>query len=107
MTLNSNEPLSEQYRLAALEYVRLDAAATILEESKSAVLSQEMKKLGDIPASHAERDVKASERWREYIEEMVTARQLAGEAKVEAEFIRMRYWEYNNAEANRRKEMGL
>lgn len=103
----SNEPLSEQYRLAALEWVRLDAAATILEESKSAILSQEMKKLGDIPASHAERDVKASEEWREYIEQMVVARRMAGEAKVEAEFIRMRYWEHNNADANRRKEMGL
>ncbi len=106
MTL-SNEPFSEQYRLAALEWVRLDAAATILEESKSAVLSQEMKKLGDIPASHAERDVKASERWREYIEEMVTARQLANEARVEAKFIDMKYWENNNLEANRRREMGL
>ena len=56
----SNQPISEQYRLAALEWVDLDAAARLLEDTKSIVLSEMMKALGDVPATHAERDVKAS-----------------------------------------------
>ena len=41
----SNLPLSEQYRLIAKKWVDAKAAADLLEESKTAVLSQRMVKV--------------------------------------------------------------
>jgi len=103
----SNEPISEQYRMIAKQYVEKDAAASILEELKSATLSQMMLKLGDKPVAHAERDVKASPEWTEYVEKMVTARKDANMLKAQLEYIRMRFSENQSAEANRRAEMKL
>jgi len=49
--MDSNLPLSEQYRLIAKKWVDADAAASILEETKSAYLSSCMLALGDMPVS--------------------------------------------------------
>jgi uncharacterized coiled-coil DUF342 family protein len=105
--VTSNLPISEQYRLASLKWVRANAAADLLEETKSAVLSQKMAALGDIPVSHAERAVKASSDWQEHIEKIVDARREANELKVEADFLRMRFYEWQSEEATRRVEARL
>lgn len=105
--MSDNLPLSEQYRLASLKWVKANAAADLLEESKSAVLSQRMAKLGDIPVSRAELTVKASPEWKEYIETMNNARREANELKVEAEFLRMKFYETQSHEASKRAEMRL
>lgn len=102
-----NQPLSEQYRLAAKEWVEADAAANILEETKSAVLSQMMVKLGDLPVSKAEMQVKASPDWSEHISKMVKARESSNLLKVKVEWLRMRFNEWQSAEANKRAEMKL
>lgn len=102
-----NRPFSEQYRLAAEEWVALDGAARMLEESKTAVLSQRMKALGDRPAAHAERDVKASREWTNFIKEMVEARTKANLAKVQMEFVRMKAMEWQSENATRRAEMRI
>ncbi len=75
--MNTNQPISEQYRLASLKWVRANAAANLLEETKSAVLSRKMAQLGDVPVSHAERAVKSSPEWQEHIEKIVDARREA------------------------------
>lgn len=62
--MNANAPLSEQFRLAAKDWVDKDSAASMLEETKSAVLSQRMAALGDMAVSKAELQVKASPEWR-------------------------------------------
>lgn len=98
----SNIPLSEQWERVADEWADLDGAARMLEESKTAVQSQMMKRLGDVPAAHAERDVKASPEWRDYIEKMVRARTASNKKKIQMEFLKMRFAEWNSAEANRR-----
>ena len=98
---------SELYRLAAKEWVELDGAARIMEESKTAVLAQEMKKLGDVPAARAERDVKASEYWSDYIQNMVSARTRANLAKVKMEWTRMKFKEFEARNYATRQEMGL
>lgn len=103
----SNLPFSEQFRLAAKAYVELDKAATMLEEMKSAVLSQKMKALGDIPVSHAEREVKASQEWQDYITKTIDARTQANLKKYQLEFLRMRHSEWMSENANRRAEMKL
>lgn len=104
---NSNLPTSETFRLAAKQWVELDGAARLLEETKTAVLAQKMKALGDMPTSHAEREVKASEEWQDFIRRMVEAKTAANLAKVKLEYIRMKFMEERAFEATRRAEMRL
>jgi hypothetical protein len=100
-------PISEEYRIVAKEWVDADAAANMLEETKSAMLSQWMTELGDMPVSKAEMQTKASTRWVEFIGRMVEARQNANRKKVQLEYIRMRFSEQQSHNANRRAEMKL
>jgi putative sterol carrier protein len=95
---------SEQFRLAAKDWVSKDAAANLLEETKSAVLAQRMNALGDIPVSHAERAVKASDEWLDFIRKMVEAREAANLAKVRCEYLRMKFSERQSYEATARAE---
>lgn len=99
-----SHPISERYRLAAKHWAELDGAARLLEESKTTVLAQRMAALGDIPASHAERDVKASPAWQEYITQMVDARTAANVARVEVDYLRMLFSEWQSAAADERSE---
>ena len=107
MGIGDNQPLSEQYRLAAKDWVQKDAAARLLEETKTTVLAQRVKALGDMPVTSAERDVKASDAWLEYISGMVEARTDANLARVKVKWIEMRAAEYQSAEATKRAEMKL
>ena len=105
--MDNGPPLSEQFRIIAKRWVDQDAAASLLEESKSAVLSQRMAALGEMPVSKAEMQIKASDEWHEYIEKMVDERKKASLLKVQLEFIRMRFSEWQSHEATRRAEMKL
>ena len=106
--INDNEiPLSEQYRIIAKKWVDADSSASLMEESKSAVLSRKMLELGDMPVSKAEMNVKASESWTEYIDQMVQARAKATMLKVQLEYIRMKFSEWQSLEATKRAEMKL
>ena len=96
--------LSERYRLAAKEWVELDNKARLMEETKSAVLSQRMSSLGDMPVSKAELAIKASPEWHEFVKEMVEARTHANLKKVELEWLRMRFSENQSREATERAE---
>jgi len=62
----TDRPISEEYRIVAKKFVDADAAANLLEETKSAVLSQQMMALGDMPVSRAEMQVKASGQWHQH-----------------------------------------
>jgi len=105
--MDSNLPLSEQFRIIAKKWVYADSAANILEESKSAFLSKSMADLGDMPVSKAEMTVKASSQWTDYINEMVEARKKAALLKVQLEYIRMQFSEWQSHAATRRAEMKL
>ena len=105
--INGNAPISELYRLAAEEWVKLDGAARLLEETKTAVLSQMMASLGDMPVSRAELTVKSTDDWKEFVSEMVKARTAANEKKIEVEYLKMRFAEWNSNEANARIERKL
>ena len=107
MDPDHNIPLSEQYRIIAKSWVDADAAASLLEETKSAVLSKLMVAQGDIPVSRAEMNVKASDEWTEFVTRMVKAREKASLMKVKLEYIRMRFNEWQSIEATRRAEMKL
>lgn len=107
MNDRANIPLSEQFRLTAKRWVELDSAASLLEETKSAVLAQRMSALGDIPVSRAEMQVKASDEWSEFVTKMVKAREAANLSKVKLEWTRMRFSEQQSEEATKRAEMKL
>ena len=105
--MDLEKPLSEQFRLVAKKWVDADAAASLLEETKSAVLSRMMVSLGDMAVNRAELTVKSSEDWMEFITKMVKAREQAALLKVQLEYIRMRFNEWQSHAANRRAEMKL
>ena len=103
----SDNPVSEQFRLVAKDWVEKDSAANLLEETKSARLNQMMMALGDMPVSHAEREVKSSQDWLDLVTSIVEARKAANLAKVKMEYIRMKFSEWQSAEANARSERRL
>lgn len=107
MTGRSNALPSEQWYEAARRWADLNAAADMLEEGKSAFLSQKMAALGDIPVSKAELTVKASLEWSDYIKKMVRSREQSNLAKIEAEFLRMRFSEHMSRDANERQQMRM
>lgn len=101
----SNQPLSEQIRIAGETWADLEGAAHLLEESKSSILARKMAALGDIPIGRAERDVKASDEWEHYIKTMCDARLAANKAKIRVEYLKARYWEFSGIEATKRAEI--
>lgn len=100
--MSNTRPQSELYREASLRWSDLDAAARMLEEGKSAVLAQRMTQLGDMPVSKAEMAVKASEFWSDYIKKMVRAKTEANKAKIEVDYLRMKFWEQSQDRADER-----
>ena len=105
--MNSDPLLSEQFRIVANAYVDADSAASLLEETKSAVLARMMLSLGDMPVSRAEMQTKASPEWVEFVTNMVEARKKAAFLKVKMEYIRMKFSEWQSIEASKRAEMRL
>lgn len=105
--MNSDPLLSEQFRVVAKAYVDADSAASLLEETKSAVLARMMLSLGDMPVSRAEMQTKASPEWVEFVTNMVKAREKAAFLKVKMEYIRMKFSEWQSIEASKRAEMRL
>lgn len=94
MTAHHPIPLSEQYRAAARDWARTDGHARKLEELKSSELAKRMKALGDMTVAAAEREVKATQEWRDFIEEMAQARTAANAAFAELEYLRMKHNEW-------------
>jgi hypothetical protein len=103
----SNLPWSEQYRLAAMAWVDADAAASILEDTKSCILSEKMQAHADKPTNKAEILVKSSPEWRAHVMRIVEARRKANQLKVTMEFYRMKFSEWQSHEATKRAESRL
>ena len=106
-----NTPLSEQYRLAALEWIDADAAASMLEETKTATFSKMVGQILDdnpsIAVNRAEHIIKSGQEYEEFINKMVLARAHASRLKVQVEYLRMRFSEQQSADATARAEMRL
>lgn len=103
----SQRPWSDIYREAGEDWADKEAAAQLLEDSKSAFLAQWCAEQGDVPVNRAEQSVKSSQRWRDYIDQTVEARKQANKAKVRLESIKMRAMEWQAKEANARAEARL
>lgn len=83
-----------------------EAAAQMLEETKTSVLAEHIAALirdePKLSIAKAETIVKASTEWREWIGNMVTARRVANRARVQRDYLRMRFSEFISAEADHR-----
>ena len=101
------DTLSERFRIIGMEWVDLDHAARLLEATKSAILSQKMADLGDIPVTRAEAQVKSSDFWMDHVTKIEEARTAANKKKIEMETIRMQFSERQSREATDRIERRL
>jgi hypothetical protein len=108
---DSNQAWSEQWRVRALEHADADNAAMILEESKSVVFSQMLSSVmignPSLAVNRAEIDVKSSKGWKRFIEDMVKARHVANQLRVERDYLRMKFQEWISSDANARAERRL
>ena len=100
--MSRNRPASMEYAEVAQKWVTLDAAARLLEETKSAVFAQRCLVLNEKSQARAEMIAKAAPDWRDHLTKMVDARTAANRARVEQEFYKMRFWESNSEAANER-----
>jgi len=95
----TNIPVSEQYRLAALKWARLDGHARELEASKDHVMAKKAREVGkgeqgkEPSIAGAEREVKATQFWADFRTEIEQARTSANEARAEMEALQMRHEE--------------
>lgn len=105
--MTDNRPWSEQIYEAHTEWVDLDSAARMYEETKTIVFAQKCQSLGDIPVNRAEQTIKATREWYDWVANMVTARTQANKARAKLEFLRTKKDEYMNEEANHRAEARL
>lgn len=102
-----NRPISQIFAEKAYDWTQLEAAAQLLEDTKSLIMSQRQAALGDMPVNKAEQIIKASQDWYDHIVTIVNARTAANIAKMELETIRMQANEQNSQQANARLEMKM
>jgi hypothetical protein len=106
-----NQPLSEQFRLVAKSWVEADEAASLMEETKGAILSEMITRvIGSnisLPYNKAELAAKGSIEYRDFITEMVGLRSKANLLKVKMEWLRMKFSEEQSHQATARAERRL
>lgn len=107
------QPISEQYRVAALKWADLENAAYMLESTKNDVLAEMKAKVvaasneAKMPDNKAERIVRASPEWNDYRSRTAAAKHQARLARIEVEYLKMRFNEWQSSHADRRAEMRL
>jgi len=99
--------ISTDFLVIAEQWADAEAAADLLEQTKSAYLAKRMTALGDMPVSRAETLVKASPEWDDYLRKMCAAREKATLLKVQVEYVKMKFSERQSEEATRRAEARL
>ena len=104
-----NLPLAEQFRIISGSWVDAEAAAALLEDTKSAVLSQKMLAVATTAGSvsRAEMQVKASDDWIDHLHGINAARKKANLLKVRREYLKMKFSEWVSSAADERARAGL
>src|SRR6266704_1221125 len=108
---SSNYPISEQFRIVAKKWVEADEAASLMEETRTSVLSEMINNVISydisMPFNKAELAAKSSPEYKDFITAMVKLRSKANLLKVKLEFLRMRFSENQSREATARAESRL
>ena len=106
-----NEPISEQFRITAKSWCEADEAASLMEETKSAVLSEMINEVISynigMAYNKAELAAKSSAQYKEFIETMVKLRSKANLLKVKMRYIEMKFSEEQSHQATARAERRL
>lgn len=109
--MDSNQPISEQFRLAGEAWSDADRAASLMERTREAVFSDMVGKvLGEnigLPVNKAELVARSSPEYTEFVTVMVKLRRDANMLKVQMEVLRMRFSEWQSDAANARAERKL
>jgi len=102
------QPLSEQYRIAAKEYVKAKSIAKLAEDLKPTRFAELMQDHSDIAVSRAEIAVRASAEWKDHVASVVAAAEAADMARHKVKWIEMRFqeWVMEQAGARKEREMG-
>ena len=107
----TNQPFSEQYRLAYEEWADLHHRAGLLERMHPVLRKRRALELQEadtkLSYTRAEALVEASEWHENYVREMLDAKKRATDAYGKVEYIDRLSWEHSRADANRRAEMRL
>lgn len=104
-----NQPPLEVWRLQADEWADLDAAASLLADGQSTIISQRINDLtaDGLSVAKAERQVKGSPEIDDYIKKKNAARKRANKARIAMDYAKEKLWEAKNKDANRRSEMRM
>lgn len=105
------QPLSEQYRIIAKQWVDAEAAYKIMHDTKNSVRADMMRKVLDDDktkkVNRAEIEVEASDEWTNYLTKMNELWRDANLKRAQLKYIDMRFQEWMNANANNRHEARL
>lgn len=99
--------VAERYRVTAKEWAEAEAAAGLLEETKSAVLAELSLQAGGTSIAGADRIARASPAWREHLTAMIEARRVANLKKVHLKYLEMIFYTRQGADADRRAELRM
>lgn len=104
----NRDHLRELWRLKALESSEAEDRARRLEEGKKLVMADAVTRLKGqnekLSEAAAERMVRTSDQYKQYLRTMHDARRAADDAKIMAEDANRLYWEQVGAEADERTE---
>lgn len=102
------KPLSEQFRLASKEAVRLKSIAKLAEDLKASKFAEMMLSHTDIAVSRAEIAVRASKEWQDHVRSICAAQEAADYASKRVKWIEMRFqeWVMETAHARAERQMG-
>lgn len=105
------KPISELYRICGEEWADAHAAASLLEETKSADLAKRINDYigqhGPIAFNRAEAAVKGSDEWIDHCRNIIHLRHRADKLRVRMKSLEMRFQDWMNANANNRHEARL
>jgi hypothetical protein len=101
-----NRSPAEAWRDVAMAWADAEDAAQMLEETKSAVLSQmvaaEIASDPKMSNARAEMNVKSSDKWRRHVVSVVRARTAANKARIERDYHKMKFSQWISDDANHR-----
>jgi hypothetical protein len=106
-----SQSLSEQFRIIAKRWVDADHAASLMEETRTAVLAEIVQRTissdMSMPYNRAEMMAKSSIDYKNFVQKMVDLKRQANLLKVQMEYIRMKFSENMSHEATARSERRL
>lgn len=108
---DSERPIEEQWRIAAGLWVEADELARAYDERKSIYIAEQKNALCKFDAklsdAAAERRVRASEKYEDFITQMVEAKTKANKLRVQMDYLKMKHEKWRSLNAKNRHERDM